>query len=47
LSGVPEMTDEDLKLHLELLSTATTTDLDELLFDLLVVAYPTRFAQNS
>lgn len=41
------MTDEDLKVHLEQLSSATTKDLDELLFDLLVAAYPTRFAQNS
>jgi hypothetical protein len=42
-----DMTAEDLKEHLELIQAATTEDLDELLHDLLVHAYPSKKTQDS
>ena len=44
---MPDMTADDLKDHLELIQTATTEDLDELLHDLLVKVYPTKVTQDS
>ena len=44
---MPELTAEDLKQHLKLLSAASTEDLDELLHDLLVKVYPTKITQDS
>ena len=44
---MPDMTAEDLKQHLKLLSAASTEDLDELLHDLLVKVYPTKTTQDS
>jgi hypothetical protein len=44
---VPEMTTEDLGLHLEALAHATEDDRDQLLHDLLVQVYPTKSTQDS
>ena len=44
---VPEMTTEDLGLHLEALAHATEDDRDKLLHDLLVQVYPTKSTQDS
>jgi len=41
------MNAEDLAEHLRMLQAATTEDLDELLEDLLVRAYPTKSNQDS
>ncbi|HYF27084.1 MAG TPA: hypothetical protein VD931_15175 [Baekduia sp.] len=41
-----EITREDLELHLEQLATATQEDLDELLKDVLVQAWPTKISQD-
>jgi hypothetical protein len=42
-----EMTAEDLRQHLKQIATSTTQDLDVLLHDLLVRAYPSRRTQDS
>ena len=44
---MPDMTAEDLAEHLERLEEASQEDLDELLHDLLVRAYPTKATQDS
>src|SRR4051812_27324411 len=44
---MPDMTAEDLKQHLKLLTAASTEELDELLHDLLVKVYPTKVTQAS
>jgi hypothetical protein len=44
---VPEMTAEDLGLHLEVLAESTEDDRDQLLHDLLVRVYPTKSTQDS
>jgi hypothetical protein len=43
---MPNMSAEDLAEHLRLLSIATSEDLDEMLEDLLVRAYPTKANQD-
>jgi hypothetical protein len=43
---MPDMTAEDLAEHLKSLQQATTEDLDELLTDLLVQAWPTKQTQD-
>ena len=42
-----DITREDLEVHLEKLAVATQDDLDELLKDVLVAAWPTKIAQDS
>jgi hypothetical protein len=44
---MPNMNAEDLAEHVRLLEVATPEDLDELLEDLLVRAYPTKSNQDS
>jgi hypothetical protein len=44
---MPNMSTEDLAEHVRLLAVATPEDLDELLEDLLVRAYPTKSNQDS
>jgi hypothetical protein len=44
---MPDMTAEDLAEHLETLAGAEEEDLDQLLHDLLVQAYPTKRTQDS
>ena len=44
---MPNMSAEDLAEHIKILQSATTEDLDELLEDLLVRAYPTKNNQDS
>jgi hypothetical protein len=44
---MPNMSAEDLAEHVRLLDVATPEDLDELLEDLLVRAYPTKSNQDS
>jgi hypothetical protein len=44
---MPNMNAEDLAEHIKTLDSATTEDLDELLEDLLVRAYPTKNNQDS
>ena len=43
---MPDMTAEDLAEHLRRLAIATSSDLDEMLEDLLVRAYPTKANQD-
>jgi hypothetical protein len=45
-TDMPNMSAEDLAEHLRLLAIATSEDLDEMLEDLLVRAYPTRANQD-
>jgi hypothetical protein len=44
---MPNMSADDLAEHLKILESATSEDLDELLEDLLVRAYPTKRNQDS
>ena len=44
---MPNMNAEDLAEHIKILDSASTEDLDELLEDLLVRAYPTKNNQDS
>jgi hypothetical protein len=44
---MPNMSAEDLAEHIKILDSATTAELDELLEDLLVRAYPTKTNQDS
>jgi hypothetical protein len=44
---MPNMSADDLAEHLKTLASATTEDLDELLEDLLIRAYPTKRNQDS
>jgi hypothetical protein len=44
---MPNMSAEDLAEHIKTLDSATTAELDELLEDLLVRAYPTKTNQDS
>ena len=42
-----DITRKDLEQHLERIQVATQDDLDELLKDVLVAAWPTKIAQDS
>jgi hypothetical protein len=44
---MPNMSADDLAEHIKILESATSEDLDELLEDLLVRAYPTKHNQDS
>jgi hypothetical protein len=44
---VPEMTSETLAEHLQLLQDATIDDLDELLEDFLIQAWPSKRGQDN